>query len=697
MHQVFVVYCLIGIHFVGMPVPDPDHASSCLPLPGISENKRFLVHENGTPFFYLGDTAWELFHRLNQEEADLYLKNRSEKGFTVIQAVVLAELDGLTESNANGDLPFEDMDITRPNEAYFSHVDWIVDRAAFYGLYVGMLPTWGRWVGTGDENFVNETNAREYGKFLAERYQNKPIIWILGGDRPADRTAATWNEMAWGIRDVVGNKQLITFHPVGGQSSTRWFSDATWIDFHMAQSGHSAQSTNYTFIERDYAISNVKPCMDAEPAYEYPPDAMPPNRPVGALQVRRNAYWAVFAGAHGHTYGAHPIWQMYDTGHRPLWDVVTPWHQALDLPGANQLVYLKQLMLSRPFLTRIPDQSILSGDIADGTRRVQATRDGTLGNSDATYIFAYIPRSISVAVNTALISNDTLRVWWLNPRTGEVTPPVEHPNASDMVFSPPAELLQKIDDVFLQKTHVVYSRDARGEAQLYVNGENVASAHIGGDFSNWDSDFRLALGAELSGGRHWQGIYHSVNLYNRALTAEEVAALYRHDIVVEDADIHVRYTFEEGEGVEVFDRSGRTPSLNLNIENSEAVRWHSDGLELIAPTRIATEHPPIRLIDALQESNTITLEAWITPSFVNQEGPARIVTLSADTGSRNFTLGQEQEYYLMRLRSTATCDNGLPALQRQPALDEDWVLIIDDASRGYPAPLQTLYTAHDME
>src|SRR5664279_3518491 len=61
----------------------------------ISENKRFLVFEDGTPFFYLGDTGWELFHRLNMEDVEKYLENRRAKGFTVIQAVALAEFDGL--------------------------------------------------------------------------------------------------------------------------------------------------------------------------------------------------------------------------------------------------------------------------------------------------------------------------------------------------------------------------------------------------------------------------------------------------------------------------------------------------------------------------------------------------------------------------------------------------------------------------
>src|SRR6476469_7276190 len=109
----------------------------------VSANKRFLVTADGTPFFWLGDTAWELFHRLTREEAVLYLKNRAAKGFTVIQAVALAELDGLHTPNAYGEMPLENDDPTKPREAYFQHVDFIIDKAAELGLYIGLLPTWG--------------------------------------------------------------------------------------------------------------------------------------------------------------------------------------------------------------------------------------------------------------------------------------------------------------------------------------------------------------------------------------------------------------------------------------------------------------------------------------------------------------------------------------------------------------------------
>jgi hypothetical protein len=154
----------------------------------VSANKRFLVTTDNKPFFWLGDTAWELFHRLNREEADRYLKNRADKGFTVIQSVVLAELDGLHSPNPYGETPLEADDPTKPREAYFNHVDYIINKAGELGLYIGLLPTWAdkidkdRW-GIGPEIF-NTENAKWYGRWLGNRYRNtKNIIWILGGDR----------------------------------------------------------------------------------------------------------------------------------------------------------------------------------------------------------------------------------------------------------------------------------------------------------------------------------------------------------------------------------------------------------------------------------------------------------------------------------------------------------------------------------
>ncbi|HAC92029.1 MAG TPA: hypothetical protein DCF63_15600 [Planctomycetaceae bacterium] len=385
----------------------------------MSENQRYLIHSDGRPFFWLGDTAWELFHRLNREEAERYLKRRAEQGFTVIQAVVLAEVDGLDVPNPYGHLPLEHNDPTRPNEKYFEHVDWIVAKANMLGLRIGMLPTWGKYWHSKKVIFTPE-KALTYGKWLGNRYRDAGIVWILGGDRlvESDRHRQILDAMAKGLAEGDNGAHLMTFHPRGGQSSSTPFHDAPWLDFNMLQSGHLPTSTNFIAVENDYARVPIKPCLDGEPSYEYPPDAMPAKRPVGALQVRRNAYWSMFAGAFGHTYGTHPVWQMYAPGHKPLWDVTTAWHDSLDLPGANQLSHLKKLILSRPFLSRIPDQSLVVAGQAVGIGRIQATRDGQPDQSDATYAMVYIPDQRQASIKTQRIAADEIRACWFDPSSG---------------------------------------------------------------------------------------------------------------------------------------------------------------------------------------------------------------------------------------------------------------------------------------
>ena len=121
----------------------------------ISNSNRYIVRGDGTPFFYLGDTAWGLFTGLKREEAEYYLKDRAEKGFTVIQALVLG-----FGKNVYGDLSLEENNPEKPNEAHFKHVDYIVDKAEELGLTIGMLPVWGfHWSGS-NAIFTRETYKR---------------------------------------------------------------------------------------------------------------------------------------------------------------------------------------------------------------------------------------------------------------------------------------------------------------------------------------------------------------------------------------------------------------------------------------------------------------------------------------------------------------------------------------------------------
>ena len=198
--------------------------SNHLPRIQVHPAGRYLMSDSGKPFFWLADTAWELFHRLNRNEARSYFANRSQKGFNVIQAVILAEHDGLRIPNEYGDLPLIDGDPLRPNEAYFAYVDELIHMAGEYNLYVGLLPTWGDKVaqmwGLGPVVF-DEINARAYGEWLGKRYADYTnIIWINGGDRHPTRDGQdwrpVWRALGEGVVAGVDGKCLMTFHTPGG-------------------------------------------------------------------------------------------------------------------------------------------------------------------------------------------------------------------------------------------------------------------------------------------------------------------------------------------------------------------------------------------------------------------------------------------------------------------------------------------------
>lgn len=399
------------------------------PCPRIhaSPSRRFLITAEGKPFFWLGDTAWNLFHRTLRPEAVTYLKNRQQKGFNVIQAVVLAEQNGLTSPSANGERPLFENDPTRPNEAYFAYVDELIDFAAGLGLYICLLPTWADKVtpdwGDGPVVF-NPQNAYTFGQWIGSRYGGRSnVIWCLGGDRPLVRDdhdwRLIWRAMAAGIADSVGDEALMTYHPDGGDRTPSDVHAESWSNLLMIQSGHWArENPAWDWIDQLYHLQPPKPVLDGEPNYEDHPVAPwptwdPANGYFRDYEIRKQVYRSVFAGGCGVTYGHHAVWQFYGSRYAVINHVDRTWLEALDRPGAGQMVYLKNLMLSRPYFHRIPDQLLLS-DAGQGASHVRSTR-----SVDGQYAFIYIPNASQViTVDLAKLVGPAIKAWWYDPRTG---------------------------------------------------------------------------------------------------------------------------------------------------------------------------------------------------------------------------------------------------------------------------------------
>lgn len=435
----------------------------------ISDNGRYIETSEGNPFLWIGDTAWDLFHDLDRDEATYYLENRADKKFTLIQAVVLSENDGIRTPNAYGDLPFFDFDPTQPNENYFEHVDFIVDKAEQLGLYIGMLPTWGDKVfsnnpGAGPIIF-NKENAFIYGEFLGKRYKDKPIIWILGGDRnPANKEVEqTWEAMAMGLRKGDDGHHLITYHPRGASSSSTYLHDKEWLDFNMYQSGHSRRFESvYRYAENDRAKDPIKPTIEGESGYEdigiefwkYIDFSKPPKErvPKGSLDennlikdgsffkkglitahdVRVFAYWNFLSGAAGYTYGNNAVWQMFEKGGDLVIPALFDWKESLDRPGADDMRHVNTLFSKRPFHLLIPDQTLILGKNPKDSTYVVAAQA-----SDHSFSLFYASVGQPIIVDMTKL-NDLTEAIWFNPRDGSTTrDSVSTFGVSSITFLPP--------------------------------------------------------------------------------------------------------------------------------------------------------------------------------------------------------------------------------------------------------------------
>ncbi|MGI6202378.1 MAG: glycoside hydrolase family 140 protein [Eubacteriales bacterium] len=386
---------------------------------------RYLSWDDGSPFFYLADTAWELLHALSREEMDFYFECRARQGFTAVQCVALAENDGLRTPNFYGRLPLKIGENGMPDPAapdtdgeycYWSHVDYAVDVAAKHDIFIVLLPTWGdkfnRAWGKGPEIF-DEQNAFAYGKWLGERYSKRPnIIWMLGGDRALEkRHRAIIDAMAAGIKSA-GDTHLMTFHPVGCRTSVDFVGDADYIDFHTAQTSHGIdQCYASDRVMLKMAAATAKPYMDSEPRYEDHPACF--NTKTGyywdSSDVRQNAYWNVLSGACGHTYGNHCIWSMT---REPSEYFPYTWREALIHEGAEQMIHLKRLRLSRDYFSLQTMPGLVCDNYAGMGHMVAAAGEG--------YAYVYSPLGIPFTFDPApLRCSGPLRASWYNPRTGE--------------------------------------------------------------------------------------------------------------------------------------------------------------------------------------------------------------------------------------------------------------------------------------
>lgn len=417
----------------------------------VSDNNRFLVDQQRQPFFWLGDTGWLLFKNLSREEAAQYLEHRKQQGFNVIQVMVLHDITDAV--NVYGDSALIEQDVARPMttpgdspedaEAYdfWDHADYIIRLAEEKGFYMALVPVWGSNVKKGG---ISPEQIGRYGSWLADRYRNyQNVIWLNGGDIMGQDSTAAWQALGNALHQEDPDK-LITFHPFGRTQSSMWFHQEPWLDFNMCQSGHRRYDQdnttlaygedNWRYIQSDYQLTPPKPIIDGEPSYEGIPQGLHDTlQPYwNDADLRRYAYWSVFAGAFGFTYGHSAVMQFYRPGDVGSYGPKAYWQAALEAPGAGQMQHLKNLLLSRPFLECIPDQGLIEGEAGERYDHLVATR-----GTNYALVYNYTGRSMHIRMG--VIEGQQVQASWFDPRNGQSQTIGQFENQGVLEFDPPGE------------------------------------------------------------------------------------------------------------------------------------------------------------------------------------------------------------------------------------------------------------------
>jgi Protein of unknown function (DUF4038)/Putative collagen-binding domain of a collagenase len=391
----------------------------------ISDNRRYLVDQDGSPFLLQGEAAWSLIARATREEAETYLRNRAEKGFnTILVNLIEHWFAEKPPENLYGDAPFtKPGNFATPNESYFQHVDWVIKKAAEYNIQVLLAPMYLGYPGT-DEGWFKEILAAslsqclEYGAYLGKRYAKfDNILWSMGADRnpTAPGLLERLDVMALGIREH-DRRHLMTAQCEPENSSLDQFSKSGWVDFNAVYT--------YGIVHRKLTLEyNKLPAMPIfliESTYEGEHNS-------SQVQARRQAYWSVLCGGFGHVFGSFPV------------DVSAKgWMTRLETPGVFGMMHWGKFFRSKRWYELVPDQK--HQVVTDGLGEFRGLDYLAAAHSqDMDLLVAYMPNSRTITVDHSRLKSTKLRAWWYSPGTGESFEEGEFSTKDAVKHSPPKE------------------------------------------------------------------------------------------------------------------------------------------------------------------------------------------------------------------------------------------------------------------
>lgn len=411
----------------------------------VSDNRRYLTHADGTPFFWLADTAWNGALKSDPKSWGTYLKDRVDKGFSVIQFVMTQWVGAA--GNADARAAFYGKERIAIDPVFFQWMDERVDLMNDHGLVAAPVLIW--TVGRRDPAatlspgiLLPDDQIIILARYMVARYGAYQVIWTLGGDGDyRGEKAERWKKMG---RAVFGDDppRPATMHPGGRIWVADEFRNEPWFSFIGYQSSHSSNERTLRWItggppSQDWRTEPHYPIINMEPNYEAHNDHAR-QRPFDAHAVRRAAYWSLLVSPPaGITYGGHGIWSWelkpeVPMNHRGV-GMAAPWYEAMKLPGATHMKYLRNLFASFEWWRLRPAQDLL---VEQPGLKAPHQFVAVAKLEDGDWALAYLPVGGSVTLRTDWIGRPALARWF-NPRTGSwssessVTEPTQTLTAPD--------------------------------------------------------------------------------------------------------------------------------------------------------------------------------------------------------------------------------------------------------------------------
>jgi hypothetical protein len=381
-------------------------AASPYPLK-LASGKRYIVDQNNQPFFVDGEAAWSLIANLRDEDIDLYLADRQQRG---VNAILVNLIEHKYADQAPRD-PYGNPPFTTPgdfatrNNAYFDRAVSIVRKAGDHGIVVFLFPAYLGYVG-GSEGWYQEMvnngkfKLKAYGNYVGNRFVNLDnIVWVNAGDYNPPNKALT-EAVADGIR-AVDTRHIHTAHCAEGTSAMDYWSNETWLDLDNVYT-YPSLGSGVPVYQRSlaaYARAAWKPFFLMESVYEN-------EWSVSERQIRQQSYEAVLSGGFGYFFGNTPIWR-FGPG----------WPTALNSQGSRDMSRIRGLLVGRRWDLLVPDATgsfLIAGRGGSGSDHAVAARA-----SDGSFGLVYVPTARSdVQVSLAGFNSGTVRVRWYDPTSG---------------------------------------------------------------------------------------------------------------------------------------------------------------------------------------------------------------------------------------------------------------------------------------